>query len=643
MKIASFAFAGLILSLCARAGAQTISNSIPALPFVADSIEDDEARRILDDPGLSEVDPDEVNEYLEGLPMTMGTGLAELHANPTISWIEAHAIAREQLATPAGAAGPAAVTLRSRESQPLDANAQQGYRTGSYLGTPMGFYNQLRATSHMLALSALEQKQPWEPSFTEHLGGFLMLRYPVPISNAVRIEHAIAGEYALAFGNGLVFGGGIGQSEMRAAASGIEQRAFGIRGTLRNSARSLRGGAMELMAGPAHLLFFASSRAVDANVVNDTIRTIYSTGLHQTQDELSRANAATIRAIGAHIEFAAPDTARLFLKAGASAYELTYDRSFAGTATVPFIGRNLGVLGADVLAIGNKWSASAEAAVSANDTLRRTALSAYAVFAPQKNYSFSMMYSHVPLGFLSPFGEVSGAGTSGIANMDGYYIGVELAPIPGRLKLDAYARLQTEIVPLGDLFGKQKRDYLVSTTVRATNSLDLRATLRDEQDATVASDTSGTGYATVQGETTHLRLEAAYHTRVGSFRTRFEDVRYVLTNVQGGWSASEEVRVPVPAIRSELMGTTTRFQTGSSTAAMWLYESGAPGAATVNPFDGLGWRVALRATVRATHALSCSAYLAGTIYDTPRTLGSGLTAHTGTSDFTAALQLDVRL
>jgi len=656
VKIESLVRVGLSLFLAtvtvSRVAAQTTHDSTDR-GYALDSSEDALARHILDDPGISDLDPNETLEYLDGLSggdrssTIAATGLALLHANPDVTWTEAHAAIRAQhdsvWRAPSGAP-TGKFFLRSRETEPLDATLQQGYTSGTYLGQPVGLYNQIRAVSPVLEVGGMEEKQSWEPSFTEHLGGFVLLRSPIVITNTFGIAQAIAGDYGVAFGNGLLFGGGVGRSASRAAGSAVEQRGFGMRGTLLASSKSLRGAAAELAAGPTRLFIFASDRAVDANVVNDTIRTIYSTGLHRTQSELALANAATIRVMGGRAEIATPDTASLYLKSGITAYQLQYDHPFAGTSSVPFIGTHLGMAGADVLAIGGKWSASGEAALSANDTVRRSALMLTTVFAPAKGFSFSMLYSHIPDGFNSPFGQVSGVGASGIANLDGYYIGVELAPVTNKLRLNAYAKLQTEIIPMGDLFGKQRHDYLAAAFYQATKAFKLSATIRDEQDASVKSDSSRTGYVTVQGEMMNLRLEASYRSLSGAeFLTRFEQVRFVLTNTQGGWSTTEEVRVPAPAIRSELAISTVRFETVSSNAAMWVYESDAPGVAAINTLDGLGWRLALRATVHALRSLACSFNLAGTIYDVPRSLGSGLTARTGTSDFTAAVQVDVRL
>ncbi len=652
MKIAPLFCVGVGLFVASRLEAQTSHDSTSVM-YSLDSSEAELARQILDDPGTTDLDPNEAFEYLDGLHDIAATGLKLLHANPDMTWTDAHAAVRAQNAS-TGVSSASAValiaeqagkfSLRSRESEPLEATSQQGYLSGAYLGQPVGYYNQIRAASPALEVSAIEEKQSWEPSFTQHLGGFVMIRRPIAVTSSFRVEQAIGGDYGLAFGNGLLFGGGFGRASARSGASAVEQRSFGMRGTLLGSSKSLRGGVMEFAAGPTRLFVFASDRAVDANVVSDTIRTIYSGGTYRTQSELELASAATIRVMGARAEMATPDTARLYLKGGVTGYRLQYDHPYVGTSSQPFLGTQLGMAGCDVLAIGEKWSASGEAAISADDTLHRSALILTSVFAPAHGFAFSLLYSHIPDGFNSPFGQVSGVGASGIANLDGYYIGIEFAPIVNKLSLNAYASLQSEIIPMGDLFGKQKHDYLMAAHYQVSKGFDLHATIRDEQDATVKSDSSRTGYVTVQGEMMNVRLEASYRSISGAtFRTSFDQVRYVLTNTQGGWSATEQMRVPAPAIRSELMISMVRFETVSSNAAMWIYESGAPGVAAINTLDGLGWRLAFTATVHALRALACSLNLAGTVYDVPRIVGSGLSARTGTTDFNAVLQLDLRL
>ena len=112
---------------------------------------------------------------------------------------------------------------------------------------------------------------------------------------------------------------------------------------------------------------------------------------------------------------------------------------------------------------------------------------------------------------------------------------------------------------------------------------------------------------------------------------------------EDGWQASEEVRIKIPAIRSDLTVTTTRFQTASANSAVSSYETGSPGTAVINSLDGLGWRIALRGSVHAWRALALSAYIAGTVYDLPRTIGSGAAAYSGTSTFSATVQIDVKL
>jgi hypothetical protein len=498
-------------------------------------------------------------------------------------------------------------------------------------------------------VSALEQKYSWEPSFTDRLTGFAELRNPISIDRPFSLEKAVVGDYALAFGNGLLFGGGLASSKGIHPAYALEERSFGLRGTVNGTVKDLRGGAIELSAGSSNIFVFASDRSFDAAVENGTIDSIYSTSYHQTENELAKENAASAKVLGARVEIATPDTANLYIKAGATAYKLNYDDPYVGTLTSPFIGSQLSMAGVDALAMSGEWTALGEVVHSVNDTSRQTAMLLTTIFTASKDVAFSMLYRHIPYRFISPFGELSGLSPSLLSDLDGFYAGVETSPIPSKLKLNAYAELKTEIVPLVNHLDNEGHDYLAAAFYHATDALELIATVRDQENAYIASDSSETGLVTLEGETLNVRLDALYNPGTNTtFRTRFEHVYYSLADAnkdssQNGWLASEEVKIKMPVIHSELTITTTRFQTASQASSLWNYEEGSPGTAAENELDGLGWRVALRGTVHTSHAFACSAYLAGTVYDVPRTLGSGLTAHVGTSDFNATVQIDVNL
>jgi len=628
---------GIILLASRMATAQTLKDSTDA-SIVGDA----EARRIFDLPGNTSIDPDETLEYLDELSALNAKGLELLHASADVSWTEARRELRTKHSTPFTSTDSSSdFVLRSRASSPLDPQAQPAYANNLYLGGPTAFYNRMIAHSSVLEVSALEQKQSGEASFTDHLTGFAELRSSVPIVGPISLEKVVVGDYALAFGNGLIFGGGLASAKGLHAASGVEERSFGLRGTVNGTAKDLRGGTIAFGIGPSRIVLFASDRSFDANVTNDTIRTIYSGTYHRTQAELATENAASAQVIGARAEIATADTANLYFKGGATAFELRYDHPYVGTTVAPFTGSQLSMAGVDALAISGAWTALAEAAHSSNDSSHKTALLLSTVFEPANHVAFSLNYRHVPNGYLSPFGEVSGTSASSLSNFDGYYFGIELVPIPDRLTVNAYSEFENELVPIGDLFGKQKYDYFATASYRATDALELKATARDQENASYVSDT---GSVILQGQTLNLRLEAAYDPGTGAaFRTRFEHIHYSLTTSEDGWQASEEVRVKVPNARSEFTVTATRFETPSTKSAITSYEPGSPGAAAINLLDGLGWRVALRGSVKPFKQFALSAYLAGTVYDVPRTLGSGVTARIGTSDFSGTIQIDVNL
>ncbi|HEY3873900.1 MAG TPA: hypothetical protein VGM92_00355, partial [Candidatus Kapabacteria bacterium] len=490
---------------------------------------DSHARTIFDIPGSTTSDPDETLEYLDALSSITGNTLERLHAKPDVSWLEAHrAIAHHAIGSTFSADSSAKFLLRSRGASAIDPEAQAGYSSGAYLGSPQTLYNRISARSSAIEVSMLEQKQAWEPSFTDRLSGFWELKNSVSIAGPVSLEKAVIGNYALAFGNGLLFGSGLASSTALNGASGIEERSFGLRGTVTNSVRDLFGGATEWGLGPANFFLFGSDRARDATVTNDTIRTISTSNSHSTEAQIELENAAHAETLGARAELKTADTAALFLKSGLTAFDLRYDHPYVGTINQPFLGRELQMAGADLLAIGRTWSGIAEVAVSSNDTVKETAVLVSASFEPADHTAFSILYRHIPYRFVSPFAEMSGNGANSFSDFEGYYFGVETSPIPDRLRMSAYSEIDNEIIPLGDLFGKERHDYLFKTSFKATQSLELSATVRDQENANVVSDSSQTGYVTLEGQTLNTRLEATYRGTNATSRSRYDHVFYAL-------------------------------------------------------------------------------------------------------------------
>ena len=559
---------------------------------------DNEARRILDEPGVISEDPDEVFEYLDDLPPQSGNSLTLRHANPETSWIAAHKSLRSQETQSYDSA--TLLLLRSRGGRTFGAYDQHGYTSNQYLGSPNSYYNRVKGYSNILTFSVLQQKQSWEPHFADQLNGFASLSHPIDLGSHLRIENATVGDYALAFGNGLLFGEGIASAKSFAAASAAEGRSFGIRGSLSNNPmQSFRGAAAEIGVGNASLTLFASDRPIDAHIVNDTIRTFYTTDYHRTIGELATEDAAGIRTLGFHASISNDDTSSLYLRAGATAYELRYDHPYAGSNGNPFVGSTVRSASTDILAIGTKFSTTTEVAYASDDTAQHIAFSTSWLFQPSKDIGLAIVYHYIPYGFISPFGEIAGSAIHSLANSDGIYFGVQGTPIDHILHVSGYAEFVSALLPVSDLFPKQKHDYLAASYLTLLQGmLKISATVRSQSNVNIATIQSASNavYATVLTDRTSIRFEGAYDND-GPFseKTRYERVGVSsITGDESGFLLMQELGVRVGPAQTKFSVTASRFQADSYASAIYLYEPGVPGTAASTPLDGKGWHFSIR-------------------------------------------------
>jgi hypothetical protein len=626
-----------------------------------DSAADARAKHILDVPGIPTQDPNEVFDYLDGLPSYSGDPTHQLHNNSQVSWPEAHQWFTTHRAnrnhilptvSPLYRDTISRLTIRSRSGLPLDPHSQHGYIDSEYLGSPNSYYNRIQAVSSTLACSLLEEKQSWEPHFDDRLSGFLSLTHPVEISNDVRLHSAIAGDYALAFANGLLFGGGVSSAKSFDAAKAVESQSFGIRGSLSNNPfRSLRGAAAELHAGNTSVTLFASKKSIDANILHDTIQTLYPSAYYRTSEELAVQGMAGVQTLGVRASTSNDDTSRLYISAGATAYQMRYDYPFLGTQNNPFIGKSVQSVGVDLLAIGGNFSGMSEAAVSMNDTARRFAVVTSWLYEPSDRFNFSVQYRHIPYGFIAPFGEISGSSLSSFANSNGVYLGVQGSPIEHLLRFSGYADFTIEFLPIRDLFPNQKHDYLGALYWIPNSTIELTATMRAQSNVSIAASVTGNTFTTVLTDQTNIRLEAAYDnagnassTMPFSEKTRCEHVHESSSlGNENGFLVLEEMKLTDTRIRTRFSVSAARFETDSYLSALYLYEPSAFGSGSSTPLDGNGWRYSIRSATTALTAVMISIVIDGTIYDKPRLLGSGLTARTGSTAYDLALQMDLRL
>ena len=131
----------------------------------------------------------------------------------------------------------------------------------------------------------------------DHYSFYLLLR------KMGRVKALAIGRYKVSFGQGLVINNSLGFGKL-AMLSMLGRQATAIRAhSSRSAANYLQGAASTVeIAKHLNLTTFLSYRSIDATLTDDgTIKTILKTGYHRTLREISRKDAASQLAAGAHV------------------------------------------------------------------------------------------------------------------------------------------------------------------------------------------------------------------------------------------------------------------------------------------------------------------------------------------------------
>ena len=195
--------------------------------------------------------------------------------------------------------------LMARASQTVEQ--QEGYRTGSYLGSPQAIYARYRYTfSNKLQWGLTADKDAGEPFGKRgNERGFDFYSGHLQVNNIGALRTLVLGDFYAQFGQGLALwkGGMMGKSS---DAFGIAKRGGGV--TAYGGANEIlffRGAAASVRVAKAiTATAFFSHKNVDANA--DTLgafSTLQTSGLHATSKAMAEKGAITETVAGANVSY----------------------------------------------------------------------------------------------------------------------------------------------------------------------------------------------------------------------------------------------------------------------------------------------------------------------------------------------------
>ncbi len=514
---------------------------------------------------------------------------------------------------------------------------RKGYKD-SYLGTKQ--YHSLRygfGYGNYFQAGITAEKDAGEPLFGlhnkkgyDHYGWYIQLKEMGPIENLV------VGNYRLSFGQGLVLGNNFHLGKTSTLATSHYQPTGIRRHSSTDEYNYFTGMAFTIRLLPSLCLStFYSHRLLDATIKEGIITSIDQSGLHRTQSEAEKVNAATMHTTGGNLTY---DGKRW--KIGINGIYYFFDKEFAPNlreySKYYLRGNRFYNLSIDYQLKMGRFGWRGEAAKGKQGCATLNQLS-YTFTPAYKLMLIHRYYSHDYWAFFAQsFGE-----SSTPQNENGWYVATEMTPF-------ARWRLFAAI----DLFShpwwkyriskpSQGVDAMTRITYAPTSSLNMYINYRfkrKERDIT-GSD----GKITRPTYQHRWRYRLTYTSGNWQLRTT-ADYNLFKQSTQApsqGWLISQSCNYALPhhPLNINLQG--SYFHTDDYDSRVYSYEKGMLYSFYTPSFQGKGFRYAIHLRYDWKEHIAFLLKWGETIYQNRDTIGSGNDLIAGNRK--ADMQLQIRI
>jgi DNA uptake protein ComE-like DNA-binding protein len=520
---------------------------------------------------------------------------------------------------------------------------QEGYRDGSYLGSPQALYARYRYTfSDKLQWGITADKDAGEPFGKRgNEAGFDFYSGHVQVSNVGALRTLALGDFYAQFGQGLALwkGGMMGKSS---DAFGIAKRGGGVKAySGANENLFFRGAAASVRISKAvTATAFFSHKNVDANA--DTLgafSTLQTTGLHATSKAMAERGAVAETAAGANLSYSMKKlrigVTGLWHKLGG-----TYQKNVQPYSYYELSKNENANLSADYRWYAKKIHLFGELGASQNGGL--AALNGcLADVAPRMQLALLHRYyqPQYQAHYAAAFAE--GGKT---ANENGFYIGANIFPHPKvktTVYFDAYTFAWLRYRAMAPSKGF---DFLLQTDYAPQPLCKMHLRLRyDTKEENVADELAPTK-TTDAVEKVSLRYNIAYTLMDGLYcETHAEAVLYKAGRQarEQGVMAFQDVQYRLQRLPLSISLRYAAFSTDSYSSRMYAYESDVLYAFSVPAYYGQGSRWLANLQWQLTSSVEVWLRCAQTYYYDRSATGSGATQINSNHHTDVKLQLKV--
>ncbi len=447
----------------------------------------------------------------------------------------------------------------------------------------------------------------------DYLSGYLLVR------TVDRPWAFVAGDYEVTGGRGLLFGRTF-YTNRNIAGGALRTQPLRFKAhTSSEEVRFFRGAAFSYVHRRFEAMAFVSYRRLDARLVNDTVRTLLTTGLHRTLSEIDRRRTVGCFTTGAHLGYTIKHL-MLNLDGYATRYDHYVSPDERAYNSYVFRGQTAGGVSFSYAWQLQRWTLTGELAA---DHQFHLATEHAVGYRPSSRLQMGAQLRLLPARFVSRYGDALQQGSS-VRNEEGVLLSVRYLPIRS-LELTGYA----------DFFRYPQPTYTTAlpSAKGLETQLQARWELANDRIFTLryrfkARQRNVTGYKLMEYRQTHrLRLAASLTQGKAVFTPQLDlSLATRQTGRQSfGWMPS--LRMAFATSKSlSLKGFATVFFTDDYESALYAYEPRLYRAAGFDAFAYHGARLSALADWRLVSRLILSLRLGCTRFFNRSEQSSGIAA-----------------
>lgn len=511
-----------------------------------------------------------------------------------------------------------------------DIQQRQGFKDGSYKGSPLFVFNRLKLKfGENISSGILIQKDAGEISLIDFLSFFIELK------DISIFDNIILGDYQLYFGNGLTFSGGYGNSKGSNAIL-LSANKYFLSKPKNSSAENnyYRGITFTTTIKDIQVSSFFSTNNLDAviDLKNNDIISRPITGYHRTSTEITSKNKSKETLFGASIGYE-------FTKNINSAFLIYH--SYFSNAFVP-AATNKSYSNFNYFSFFTKFDIeNFNLNLELTSDQKKTSTFGYFTFDASKNLTFSSSIRNYPVNYFNLHGAGFGEKSSAISNETGYYTGFRWRTKLGVINFyfdQFYFPYSSYNVPLPS----SGNEFLFDISSKLAKNINLRFRLRREikETTTDIMNLSRVIPGLKYSSKIELNLNFTNSLKVKNIFAYNNYYVKEINSIEDGFLFSQSIYYS-PRRSLNLQSRICIFKSNSINSAIYEYENDLPGFLTGNVFIGEGLRWYFIFSYELFRSFNISIKYSETFKPKDKAMSSGDSKIDGNLDNSLEVQFDI--